>query len=125
MSASYVIRFFFEWGGGVLWADNDRARDTFGYDIDPEDVGLSPATCQKLEQLSIWHDTALNRDYPPDPGPWRQEECDRFNAESHAIYATIQQELGADFAVLYHHHDLSEDPDLDAYLADPQGFKRA
>jgi len=58
-----------------------------------------------VEDLLEWYDQSLNWDYPPNPRPWRQEECDRFND---AVKPP----------------ELMEDPDLDEYLKDPKGFMR-
>ena len=124
----YAVRFFFEWGGGCLWAGNDAARQAF--DHGPYDVGdncplpLSPEILVRCGQLSDWHDGALNWDYPPDPGPWRQAECDRFNAAVKELLAAMRAELGPSFQVLNTQGDMVEDPDLDVYLAKPNGFRR-
>ncbi|HYF65378.1 MAG TPA: hypothetical protein VD886_21295 [Herpetosiphonaceae bacterium] len=124
MAETYVIRLFFEWGGGSLWPVNPAAYARF--DVGPleECLPLSPASLERLDELSAWHDTALNWDYPPDPGPWRQAECDRFNAAADALLAAIRAELAPDYAVIDDQPRLAEDPDLDAYLADPGGFRR-
>lgn len=126
----YELRFSFEWGGGCLWPGNDAAiRDfEFGpYDdgVDDCELLLSPEVLERCLKLGEWHDTSLNWDYPPDPGPWRQEECDRFNAAAAELLADIRRELGADYQVIDCQRLCSEDPDLDAYLADPKGFRRS
>ncbi|MGE0191864.1 MAG: hypothetical protein AB7T63_07440 [Planctomycetota bacterium] len=125
---TYVISFFVEWQGGCLWPFNDAAfRDfDFGpYDcFDPCPLPLSQATLDACSDLAAWHDKSLNWDYPPDPGPWRQVECDRFNAAAQALLALIRDELGAAFEVIDHSDPAAEDPDLDAYLSDPKGFRR-
>jgi hypothetical protein len=124
----YQIRYFFEWGGGCLWAGNDAANRDFGYG--PFDVAkpcplpLSDQTIASCRQLSEWHDRSLNWDYPPDPGPWRQIECDRFNVAATRLLTAIRAELGSRFKVLDEQKWLVEDPDLDSYLADRKGFRR-
>ena len=126
--AMYELRFFCEWGGGCLWPGNDAVRHDFGlgpYDLlDPCPLPLSAATRERCARLTEWHDTSLNWDYPPDPGPWRQAECDRFNAAASELLADIRQELGTGFEVVNDQDPVAEDPDLDAYLADPKGFRR-
>jgi hypothetical protein len=74
--------------------------------------------------LAEWHDTSLNWDYPPDPGPWRQPECDRFNDAVASLLADIRRALGPEFEVIDEQVSCVEDPDLDVYLADPKGFHR-
>jgi len=125
---TYVLRFFFEWGGGCLWPGNDAARrdlDLGPYDLlDPCPVPLSPTTRRRCQEMGAWYDTSLNWDHPPDPGPWRQAECDRFNAAVSELLAGIRKELGPGFEVVDDQVRTVEDPDLDDYIADPKGFHR-
>lgn len=120
----YIIRFFFEWMGTCFWGDNDAAQERFDYYIEPEELPLSESTIKRANELMQWQDKALNWEYPPDPGPWRQEECDRFHQAARELLSTVRQELGARFEVLDELDEMQEDPDLDAYLRNPKGFKR-
>jgi hypothetical protein len=74
--------------------------------------------------MSQWHDSSLNWDYPPDPGPWRRPECDRFNTAVRGLLEDIRRELDPDFEIINQQDEVREDPDLDVYLADPKGFRR-
>ena len=121
---TYEVRYWFEWRGPCLWSANDAARREFDYAVDYADVPLSAETIARIEELTAWHDTALNWDYPPDPGPWRQEECDRFNQAASDLYRQLVEELGPRFEVVDERRPETEDPDLDEYLRDPKGFKR-
>jgi len=91
----YVLRFWFEWATETaFWPANDAARERFGMGpIMPEELPLLEAMQRQVRALATWHDSALNWEYPPDPGPWRQEECDRFNSAVTALYATAVREL--------------------------------
>ena len=120
----YRIRYWFDWGGGCFWGVNDAARAQFGYAIDPEQLPLSERTIKRANELIEWHYQALNWAYPPDPGPWRQEECDRFNQAAQELFNVVSQQLGEQFEVIDAFVAEREDPDLDAYLQDPQGFQR-
>ena len=122
----YRFLFWFEWGSGTVFqTDNDAANHKFGVGIiRPEHFPLTPETIEQIHSMSKWHDKSLNWDYPPDPGPWRQDECDRFNAASKQLIEVVVKELGEDFEIIYHQGPLHEDPDLDEYLKDPHGFKR-
>lgn len=122
--ADYVIRYFFEWGGPCFWSVNDAAQARFDYPIDPEQLSLSVSTIKRVGELIKWHDQALNWEYPPDPGPWRQDECERFNRAAKELLITVRQELGAHFEVIDAFVEEKEDPDLDDYLRDPKSFKR-
>lgn len=128
MAAKYVLRFFFEWGGGCLWPGNDAAYQDLKlgpYDLlDSCPLPLSAATRDRCRRMAEWHDTSLNWAYPPDPGPWRQPECERFNAAVAELLADIRRELGSEFDVVNLQGAAVEDPDLDAYLADPKGFRQ-
>jgi hypothetical protein len=124
----YRLRFFCEWRDGCLWPGNDAAYEAFDlgpYDVlDPCPLPLSDDTLRRCQELVAWHDTSLNWDYPPDPGPWRQAECDRFNEAVKCLVAALRTELGERFEVVNLQPEAVEDPDLDAYLADPKGFRR-
>jgi hypothetical protein len=126
-AGTYTLRFFFEWGGGCLWAGDAAADTAFGpgpLDTAGSRLPLSAETVRRCGELAVWHDTSLNRAYPLDPGPWRQAECDRFNEAAGYLLATIRAELGEQFEVINRQPVAAEDPDLDAYLADPRAFRR-
>ncbi len=59
-----------------------------------------------------------------DPGPWLQEECDRFNVQSRMLFETCCKLLSGKYELHYEYEDICEDPDLEKYLANPKGFKR-
>jgi hypothetical protein len=126
--AKYVLCFFFEWGGGCLWPGNEAAYRDFElgpYDLCvPCPLPLSATVLERCRRIAEWHDSSLNWDYPPDPGPWRQPECDRFNAAAEDLLADIRRELGPEFKVIDQQARCAEDTDLEAYLADPKGFRR-
>ncbi|HEX8318556.1 hypothetical protein [Longimicrobium sp.] len=91
----------FEWRGGTLWCGNDAARDEFDVGPIEDELPLTDATRQRLEELSDWHDTALNWDDPGGPGLWPPEEYDKFHQAAVEILGTIRSELGPDFRVEY------------------------
>jgi hypothetical protein len=107
----YQLRYFFEWGGGCLWPGNDAAYHQFGlgpYDVSPCPLPLSVESLTRCKELGSLHDTSLNRDYPPDPGPWQQDQWDRFNALSDQLLADIRDELGSDFEIINRQKEVSE-----------------
>ncbi|MCC5884775.1 MAG: hypothetical protein JJU25_19320 [Halomonas sp.] len=101
MQTIYKVRLMFEWGGGCIWCGNDAALERFDVGPIEEKISLSEATLQELDILSIWHDKALNWEYPPDPSPWSQAEFKEFEAAALAMRAKLQAELGASFEVIY------------------------
>lgn len=46
-----------------------------------------------LNELSQRHDTSLNWDYPPDPGPWNADDYAGFDEAADKLLKSIQQEL--------------------------------
>ena len=97
----HKLALMFEWGGGCLWCRNEMARTAFGVGPVEEAVGLDSATLEKLHQLTEWHDTALNWEYPPDHGPWSEQEYDDFDNAAEELRDRIQKALGGSFQVEY------------------------
>jgi hypothetical protein len=126
LSQKSLLKFWFEWKTGTaFWSGNDLARKRFdSYPIDPRLLPLSPGTVERVFELSRWHDTALNWEYPPDPGPWREDECKRFNQAVTELFETAIRELGDEFEILNVQGEEHEDPELDAYLHNPKTFRR-
>jgi hypothetical protein len=125
MKQKYKIRFFFDYGSGTcFWSGNDKTRAKFNYPIKPEELPLPVESLKKVRDLLEWYDQSLNWSYPPDPGPWRQGECNRFNHAVKQLLKTVKMELGEEFELCNEQPDLIEDPDLDQYLKDPKGFSR-
>ena len=124
LKSHYIIRYWFDWRAGCFWSANDETRERFGYPIVPVALPLSAGTLKRVNALTDWHDQTLNWDYPPDPGPWRQDECDRFHQAAKDLLEIVRQELEEEFEIIDSFVEMVEDPDLDAYLRDPKGFKR-
>jgi hypothetical protein len=101
MPPRYTVRLMFEWRGGSLWCGNDAALHAFGVGDIEDLLPLSAETRRRLEELSVWHDTSLNWEYPPDPGPWTPEEQERFDRAAREMLQTLRAELGSDFEVVY------------------------
>jgi hypothetical protein len=109
------VRFFFDAGSGmVLWADSGP--------VDLAELPISASLRAELDGLVEQYDESLNWDYPPDPGPWREARCARFNADARAALGRLRAELEQEVEDRF--SEVHEDPELDRYLADPKGFKR-
>jgi hypothetical protein len=91
----------FEWGGGYLWCGNDAARERFGVGPLESELALAPETLRRLEELSAWHDRALDWDDPPAPSPWTAQEREQFDVAAREALKRIRTELGPDFEVVY------------------------
>jgi len=122
--ATYRMRYFFDFGCQCLWSANEAANERFGYAIEMSQLPLPKLTVDRVNEVADWYMKSLNCAYAPDPGPWRQPECDRFNEIARELLDEIRKELGPDFEVVNEQVPMVEDPDLDAYLADPKGFRR-
>ncbi|CAN7550856.1 MULTISPECIES: hypothetical protein [unclassified Pseudomonas] len=101
MRQRFLIRLMFEWGGGVLWCGNEAAREQFSVGPIEDRLALTDKTRTCLDEMTHWHDTSLNWDYPPDPGPWEMEEYERFDSAANALLTIIQTELGPEYEVIY------------------------
>jgi hypothetical protein len=120
----YRARFSFDPGSGaLLWMD-PADWDRWGQPVELELLPISADLLATLEHLVAWYDTSMNWDYPPDPGPWREPECARFNSAVAAALARLRAELGPGWEIDDRTRELHEDPDLDRWLADPPGFRR-
>lgn len=106
-----AARFFFDAGSGtVLWAVRPRDGDVWGYAVDLDRLPVSRGLRDELANLVTWYDTSLNWAYPPDPGPWREPECRRFNEAVHAAVGRLRDELGPDWEIRDEFTELHEDP---------------
>lgn len=100
MTAEFRLRYFFDWNCYPLWSANDAARNVFGYHVELKDLPISDQTVARIREICAWHDTALNWEYPPDPGPWGAEECERFNAAARGLLVDLRQELGPVYEIV-------------------------
>lgn len=128
-SRKYKVRYFIDWWTHWLWSGNTETTDIFGYAGLEDRLPLTDSLRKRGRELMDWYVTGMYGLLPQGPDPrmvciWRQEECDRFKAASHAFFADLQQELGPDFEAVYEQDEPDEDPDLDAYLADVENFQR-
>lgn len=123
--ARYRVRFFFDAGSRLcLWHADASTSAEFGHPPDPELLPVSAATRDMLADLCAEYDTSVNWDYPPDPGPWRQDDCDRFNARVESALRRLRDELEPEWDIVEEFEPVSPDPDLDRYLLDPKAFRR-
>jgi hypothetical protein len=101
MQPRYHLKLMFEWRGGCLWAVNDAALKAFDVGEIEEKLPLSDETRQRLEELSVWHDTALDWDDPGGPSPWSADEEERFERAAREVLERVRAELGPEFEVVY------------------------
>ena len=101
----YRLRFFFDSGSGVcLWAANDLATQRFGYPVEVDELRLTAATRQAIEDLIDLYDESLIWDDPGGPGHWSTTEWREFDDRIHHLLPVIRQELGSDFEIVDEHH---------------------
>lgn len=98
----YVLNFWCEHGGGCIWAKNDSARNTFGYDanyIEYRNLPISDKLISKLEGLDDEYHSYLDWEYPPNPSPWTSEHKIDFLNRANLIYDELCIELGPSFQI--------------------------
>jgi hypothetical protein len=101
MGERFVVRLMFEWGGGCLWCGNDSARERFDVGPIEDRLPLTPQTRRRLQELSAWHDGALDWDYPPNPSPRSAAEREQFERAAGEVLSVLRAELGPEFEVVY------------------------
>jgi hypothetical protein len=89
-----VLRFFFDYGAGCLWAGDAKTRDLL--DVGPVDskLPLSEPVREQTDRILFAQTCYLNPLYPPDPSLWSQALCDRFNADVDSLILNLRQEVG-------------------------------
>ncbi len=126
----YKLRFFFDYGaGGCLWADNELAKQDFGFGPIDKTIAqktgkIVAETLSQIEILDRRHADYLNKDYQLDPSLWRQNECDDFNQSVDKLISLLKMQLKDEFEIIDKQDRYSEDPELDKYLKDTKNFKR-
>lgn len=95
----YKISFWFEHGGGCLWAKNDEAKEKYGYLISPKNLSLSEKTILEIERLEKLYFTYLNWSNPIAPSKWTTTEKLHFLELANDLYNNIVDELGCDFII--------------------------
>jgi hypothetical protein len=101
VGARFVLRLMFEWGGGCLWCGNDAARERFDVGPIEDRLPLTLQTRRRLQELSAWHDGALNWGSPSDPSPWSADERKRFEQAAGEVLSVLRAELGSELEVVY------------------------
>ncbi|MFE4971759.1 hypothetical protein ACFRAR_06540 [Kitasatospora sp. NPDC056651] len=94
------LRYIFEAGvvGTGLWPEG--VDSPYGYPAEPSRLPIGAGLAAELDELSVWFQTSVDWDYPPDPSPWSGEEKDRFNARARAALDALRAELGPRWTVV-------------------------
>lgn len=103
MSVVPRLRLFFEWGGGALWCGNEAALQRFDVGPVEEKLPLSNAIRRRLEDMTAWHDTALDWDNPSGPSPWSKAEDEKFAEAAARLFDDLRQELGPGYDLVNEH----------------------
>jgi hypothetical protein len=92
----------FDAGSGVcLWAENEAARERFGYPVHHSQLPLSDNTKRWFDYLVAWFDTSVDWSHPGgDAGRWTDAELRRFQAAATKGLELLRLELpSAEFRV--------------------------
>jgi hypothetical protein len=96
----YKLRYFFDPGSGIcLWSANDLARETYGYAVNHEALGLPPAVGNRIAELIALFDTSIDWDCPMNPSPWSNAELAGFQAAAAELLQSLKGCLGSDFEI--------------------------
>ena len=88
------LRYFYDAGSGIcLWAGDDEATEKYGYPVLLEKLPLSKKTVSIGNELINRFDTSIDREYPPGPSRWNEEEKSRFAKDSNSFYSLVVEEL--------------------------------
>jgi hypothetical protein len=97
----FRLRYVFDAGSGIcLWADNNAARERFGYPVDVDDLPISPATRGEIARIVVWFDESIDWDDPSVLGPSDDHERRRFEQAAHELLSLIRTDLGDSFEVV-------------------------
>ena len=92
--AEYELKFWFEHGGFCVWANNEAAKNKFGYAVNHEDLPISRELKNELNALEARYHGCIDWTCPSNPSPWPHEEWERFRSDAKNVYARLQKELG-------------------------------
>jgi hypothetical protein len=103
MAPPYHLRLFLDAGSGVcLWAQNDAARDRFGYAVDAQDLDLPPDVLEDVFRLIRDHDEGFNWNDPAlagnqgAPGP---DPDTPFHDRIRTLAKWLREALGPGFVI--------------------------
>lgn len=96
----YKFRYFFDPGSGIcLWSANDLARETYGYPVNHDALGLPPAVANRIAELIALFDTSFDWNCPMNPSPWSNAELASFQAAAGELLQSLRDCLGPDFDI--------------------------
>lgn len=105
-----------------LWANDEKTRTKYGYNIDLEEIGLTTKTSEKAEIVVSMFYEGLNPIYQCFPSFWREKLCVCFNQKVTDVYDSICSEIGNEFEIINLTEKLSEDKRRASFLNDPVGY---
>lgn len=97
----YSLNLMFEWGGGCLWCNDDVTKERYGSGPIESVLPLSNKIKSELEELTEWHNHALDWNDPAGPSPWSDDEFEKFDKQALELLQTIQNELGKSYIIKY------------------------
>jgi len=106
----FKLAYWFEWGGTCLWAKNERARETYGYAVNEQELPISGKLQQYLAYLQAYFQTMLDWDNAPARSPWwTDEDTAAFREKAEFAYKRLCEELGGEYEIEFR---LEESPFL-------------
>lgn len=93
----YIFEFWFEHGGGSIWAKNSKASNTYaggvGY-TDYDNLPISKELINKLRSLDEEYSTILDWNEPINPYLWSTAQKLDFYYRANLVRLELEEELG-------------------------------
>jgi predicted AlkP superfamily phosphohydrolase/phosphomutase len=113
-----------------LWTNDPYTREQFGYNVDLEEIGLTPATIALARLCSDLYWDRLNPVHPLFPELWSGEMCLFYQQNVKRLYDSIIREIGDKFEILNEVEGIMTADidvrqinwDLAKFLADPMAY---
>jgi len=90
------LRFFFDYGGDCLWADDSEARAAYGYPVNLDELPLSVETKELSRTVGALFDELLES--KQDEAHSRRQDV--YRQRSKELYERLVTELGPSFNVV-------------------------
>jgi hypothetical protein len=93
------LRFFFEAGVSGTPLRPDDIDSPYGSPCELDLLPISPAVRIELARLCEWFQSSIDREYPPGPSPWPEQQWELFTQQADAALEILCHELGEGWIV--------------------------
>lgn len=96
----YQLRFMPEYYATSLWAQDQKTKDVYGYEISYQSLGLSKPLIEALEAYDEKILSLIDWKDPAGPSPMNQDERKALYEKGLSLMDDIEKELGNDFQII-------------------------